>query len=276
MRAAIVRAEDDPAALAAIERDFRARAIEGGASAWPDLARFAAYSFSRAHATSYAELAWRTVWAKTHRPAAFACAVLNHYGGAYPLRTVAADFERSGVAILRPDVERSAIEHVVEEGTVRVGLGAIGRLTKKNAAKLVALRPFADMRDLIARVAPSDRELRALVLSGACDDLAPLSARGYPIAHEDLLATQRRDPSLASFVARAPGGPRADLYRGLVRARNEVAILGMHVSDHPMRLLREEAAATGAVPIASLAARVGRGARIAGIVAASRRIETRS
>jgi DNA polymerase III alpha subunit len=275
MRAAIVRADEDPAALAEIERDFRGRVIEGAEAAWPDLARFAAYSFSRAHATSYAELAWRSVWAKVHRPAAFACAVLNHYGGAYPLRTIAADFARSGVTILRPDVARSAIDHVVEDGAVRVGLGAIAHLTQKNAAAVLAVRPFADMRDLLARTSLSDRELRSLVLSGACDDLAPLSARGYPIAHEDLLAMRKRDPSLASFVARAAGGPRGDLYRGLVRVQNEVAILGMHVSDHPMRLLRTEAAAAGAIPIASLAERVGEGARIAGIVAASRRIETR-
>ena len=275
MRAAIVDAEGDAAALAKLEREFRARAIPGAGHVWPELARFAAYSFNRAHATSYAELAWRSTYMKVHRPAAFACAALNYYGGAYPLRTLAADFARAGVRILRPDVNRSAAAHALEGEAVRVGLGAIKHLARKHVAALIAARPLRDMPDLLARVPLSDRELRSLVLAGACDELAPLSARAYPIAHEDLLAYRRRDPSLAGFVARAPGGPCGDAYRALVRIRNEVDILAMHVSDHPMRVLRAEARAAGAVALADVAARVGRETRVAGIVAASRRLDAR-
>jgi DNA polymerase III alpha subunit len=204
---------------------------------------------------------------KARHPALFACGVLNYYGGAYPLRTVAADFARGGVRILRPDVNLSHDEHVIEKDAVRLGLGAVKHVTKKTVRAIFAQRPFVDMRDFFERVAPRRQELRALVLSGACDDLAPLSARGYPIAHEELLAAGTLD----GFVAHAPAGPNADAYRALVRIRNEVTFTDMHPSDHPMRVLRDEASAAGATPIASL--REGEG-RIAGIVAASRRIET--
>ena len=235
---------------------------------WRDVSRFAAYSFNRAHAMSYAEIAWRSAYTKAHHPVAFACGVLGHYGGAYPLRTVAADFARNGVRILRPDVNRSQAEHLVDDGSVRLGLGAIKHVTKKTVRAILEERPFADMRDFFSRIAPAERELRALVLCGACDDLAPLSARTYPIAHEDLLAAR----SLDGFVARAPSGPTVAAYQALVRIRNEVTFLDMHPSEHPMRVLRAEAAVAGATPIAEL--REGE-ARIAGIVAASRRIETR-
>src|SRR5439155_27073401 len=92
---------------------------------WRELARFASYSFNKAHAASYAELSWRTAFVKAHRPAAFACGVLAHYGGHYPLRAVAADFARHGVRFLPPDVNASSIAHWFVDGGVRIGLAAV-------------------------------------------------------------------------------------------------------------------------------------------------------
>jgi DNA polymerase III alpha subunit len=73
MRAAIVRA-DNAAILAGLERDFVAASVQNGVTAsealavWLLLARFAAYSFNKAHAASYAELAWQSAYLKTHYP----------------------------------------------------------------------------------------------------------------------------------------------------------------------------------------------------------------
>ena len=64
--------------------------------------RFAAYSFAKAHAWSYAIMAYAAVHMKTHHPAAWGCALLNGYGGIYPMRTLAADLQRNGVRLLTP------------------------------------------------------------------------------------------------------------------------------------------------------------------------------
>jgi DNA polymerase III alpha subunit len=123
----------------------------------------------------------------------------------------------------------------------------------------------------------STAEVRALVRSGACDGLAPLVPRAYPIAHEDALRELERDragKTLAAMPVRAPGGPRAALYRTLVRARNELAHLDMFVTEHPLRALRSEAVRMGCVPTSALAALDGSYARIVGLVAAARRVST--
>ena len=43
---------------------------------WELMAAFAGYGFPKAHAASYAQVAWRAAWCKTHFPAQFMAAVL--------------------------------------------------------------------------------------------------------------------------------------------------------------------------------------------------------
>ncbi|HMC89476.1 MAG TPA: OB-fold nucleic acid binding domain-containing protein, partial [Gemmataceae bacterium] len=284
MRSALLSAADDELAMAALEKEFLIGAGQTGirpeeaAAVWNILARFVAYSFNKAHATSYAQLAWQTAYVKTHYPAAFACAVLNNYGGIYPLRTLAADFARHGVRMLAPHVNFSSEPCQVRSGAVRIGLAAIKHLTRKSRALILDRRPFADFREFLEKVPVGYREIEALVRCGACDDLLPLAAEAYPIAHEDLLARlkqARNAQALNGFEIRYAHGPKREIYRSLVRIHHELNILNMHLHDHPLRVLREEALRAGCVTTAELAPRKGRFARIAGLVAATRRLATR-
>ncbi|MFL5244785.1 MAG: DNA polymerase III subunit alpha [Gemmataceae bacterium] len=284
MRAALLTAQDDAAAMVRLERHFLDASAATGvseeeaAAVWTVLKRFVAYSFNKAHVTGYAHLAWQTIYLKTHFPAPFACGVLNTYGGLYPLRTVAADFTRHGVRLLAPHVNLSANPCTIESNAVRIGLSAVKHLTNKNRKEILKRRPFQDFRDFLNRTPLSFRECQALVLCGACDDLTPLTPAAYPIAHEELLARLKEERSaqaLDGFVARYPHGPRRDLYSALVRIRNELIYLDMHLPDHPIRLLREEAQRAGCITTAELAEYKGKMARIAGLVAATRRLATR-
>jgi DNA polymerase III alpha subunit len=120
--------------------------------------------------------------------------------------------------------------------------------------------------------------LGALLRSGACDALYGLQATDYPWVHEALLAQlERADARAVSRIirqarARLPRGPSALLerYRALSRAQNELRYLEMHVSDHPMRILRSEAERQGCVPSCRLGELVNQSVCFAGIVAATR------
>jgi DNA polymerase III alpha subunit len=238
---------------------------------WRLLLRFVAYTFNKAHACEYARLAWEMAFLKTHRPLEFSCAVLNHYAGHYPLRTLAADFMRNGARFLLPHVNCAADVCVLEDGAVRIGLGFVKHLTRASLARILLRRPFSDWRDLLERVPLNVREKEALVFSGACDGLAPLDAEAYPYAHEQVMNAIRRDARATSFVI-APfrtSGAHARTFAALVRAHHEMKYLDMHVSDHPLHVLRNEAQREGCTPIANLTA--GKRETIAALVAASRR-----
>jgi DNA-directed DNA polymerase III PolC len=283
LRTAILSAQDAPATLAKLEGLFCEASVKTGVTAgeaaavWKILERFAAYSFNKAHAASYAHIAWQTAYLKTHFPAPFACAVLNHYGGHYPLRTMAADFARQGVRLLPPHVNFSQAPCVVDGDDVRIGLSAIKYLSTKSRTLILERRPYLDLSDLLEKVPLQRRELEALVLSGACDDLWPLAIDAYPIAHEDLLALfkkQSHPRMLEGFALRRPYGARKDTYCALVRIRNELHYLNMHPSHHPMQVLRSEAEREGCISTAELPARVGQIVRIAALVASTRRLVT--
>jgi DNA polymerase III alpha subunit len=271
LRAAIVRGED-------VSATFLARAAAGGFSAvrtlaiWSELGRFAAYSFSKAHAASAALIAYQSAYARVHQKTQFACAVLNHHGGLYPLRTVAADLSRAGVELRPPDVNLSEMSCTLADDAVQIGLEKLHHVSDVTKQALLDERvrggPFRTLAELVARVVLAQRELQALVLSGACDALAPLTREAYPFAHEVLLGAAPRVP-------RATTRPeQLNLYRSLVRVNNELRYLSMHPTEHPMRLLRPEARRAGCVATPEAVTRAGRRIRTAGVVAATRRVRT--
>jgi hypothetical protein len=247
-RAALLAAQGDAAVMARLQQQFTAGARRTGLtdgealSFWQILARFVAYSFNKAHATSYADLAWQTAALKAHYPVAFACAVLNSYGGLYPLRTLAADFARHGVRLLPPHVNHSQARCTVESGAVRIGLSSVKHLTKKNRLTLLEKRPFGNFRDVLQRLPFSYRELESLVLCGACDGLSPLTPEDYPFAHEALLARLKTDRRVQALEGPAPRPPEVvsgatakqwQTYRALVRIRNELKVQWLTLSVPP-------------------------------------------
>jgi DNA polymerase-3 subunit alpha/error-prone DNA polymerase len=241
--------------------------------AWRVVQQFSAYSFSKAHAASTAAQAWTAVQLKHRHPAAFACAALNHYGGAYPLRTLVADFQRHGVDFLKPSINASLPSSSLEGDAVRLGFSLVKHLSTATLKRILAKRPFSTFEDFLT-VRPARAELEALVMSGACDDLAPLRPELFPLAHHDVLSLLADSRPLSELVPRRAEGASGARWRALQRIKHELLFLDVHVTAHPLGVLRDEAARIGCVPIAELARRNGWRARFAGLIAASRRHRT--
>ena len=98
----------------------------------------------------------------------------------------------------------------------------------------------------------------------------PLDPQLYPYAHQAWLGGHPGPICLQ--IQDSP--ERVELFQKLARASNEVHYLHMHLSEHPLALLRPSAERSGCLPIARLA-REGP-ARVLALVCASRRVATRS
>ncbi|MBJ6725995.1 PHP domain-containing protein [Geomesophilobacter sediminis] len=301
LRRGIVRSGGDAEVLAELQRRFleqlpeeageqgRARARR----AWLTAARFAAYSFNKAHAASYARLAYYSAYCKVHYPLQFACALLNHHQGLYPLRVEANDLQRMGVRLSLPEVNRSSYSCGLEmsqgtAATVRIGLAKVKGLSRRAALELIEVRedggPFLSLRDLLERVPLIIRDVTALVFSGACDRLPPLTRQGYPFLHETVLKRFREGAPLDDLDRLHLTLPplsdadrqRVTLYQSLTRVRNELIHLEMSVTAHPMRLLRPEARRCRCLTVAQATARpAGEPVRLAAVMAAMRRVPIR-
>jgi DNA polymerase III alpha subunit len=99
-----------------LSQDFLSRCrgrgvdMDSAKDLWVQMAKFNAYSFCRAHAASYAAIAYAGAWLKTHYPLEFWTAALNNNQGMYHPRVYVELAKRDGIAFLLPDVNRSEAE----------------------------------------------------------------------------------------------------------------------------------------------------------------------
>ncbi len=298
-----------------VKNGFVARAVRAGVepdralAVWEEMARFAAYSFSRAHAAGYGLLAYQSAFLKAHHPAPFACAVLNHHQGMYARWVHVEDARRHGVGVLLPSVDRSAAEFTLEVGeegeapAVRTGLGAVAGMSTATLEAILAARsadgPFSSLSDFRRRVRASAPEIEALIQVGAFDHLGCERSRLLWEARAlTIRATDPVEPGLFSGSAgEAPPPPLRELSLGRC-LRAEWAGLGFSPRAHPLfaeapelaSALDPAAARTLGIAVARLpgaprgprwmgagqiGTHIGQRAAVIGLVAARRRTSTR-
>ncbi len=139
------------------------------------LAAFAAYGFCKAHAATYAILAYQTLWLKCHYPAEFFAAVLsNQPMGYYPPRVLVAEARRCGVEIMPPDINRSSDRYTGGGGAIRVGLAQLKGMSNRALQSILAQRTegrFTSLRDFVLRTMVGQSIVENLIRVGAFDSL---------------------------------------------------------------------------------------------------------
>ncbi|MFN3485203.1 MAG: hypothetical protein ACK44W_06950, partial [Planctomycetota bacterium] len=256
-----LRAEDE---RIEVSREFLRRAVRHGTPPeearrlWFQMARFNEFSFCRAHAASYALLAWASARLRAHHPAAFWTAALNNNPGLYETRVYGEEAKRDGVRVLPPCVERSQVEFAEEGGAIRVGLGRVAGLGGREIEEILGGRPFGSLGDFLDRVRISRPSLRNLVLSGALDGVGEGGTR------PEIL--------LAALSGGAPAPRRPD-FTEEEKLFHEFRILGLSVRGHPLRYLWRGPRPEGP-DSRSLAAWAGRRVRLVGLLAAGRAART--
>jgi len=167
-----------------LREDFFARGERNGWSAgelelfWKLAIDFSLYAFCQAHSLAYAHAAFLSAWMKTQRPLEFFCRLLNAGGGYYPLPDYIAEAKSWGLAVLPPDVNRSAPGFRAEAGAIRTGLLAVKGIGVRLAERLAESRGpgYADLEDLLLRTRLNERDLAALLAVSA---LAGLGRDGF-------------------------------------------------------------------------------------------------
>ncbi len=265
-----------PSRLQAQYDDFvRVRADRAGIdrhtaeTIWDEVLRFAAYSYCKAHATVYANIAWETAYLKAHYPTEFYCSLFNNHQGMYPLRVYVWDAKRHGVKILPPHVNHSDIEWSLQGNAIRAGLNIIKGLSGSTAGAIIEqrrVREFTDIDDLRRRVRFRRPELQNLIHVGACDRLGPtrpamLRGLRFPL-------TAGSQPMLFD-IYRDGAAETLPEYDRVARLAAELDVTGIPFTMHPAVLLPGRYVAA-----TRLHRFVGRRVAVAGFVATARRART--
>src|SRR5579863_8125167 len=230
---------------------------------------FADYAFNKSHSYGYGLVAYQTAWLKAHYPVEYLAALLTSVKDDKDKTAVyLGECRALGIEVLVPDVNRSAAEFtplVGEDGRHRIvfGLAAVRNVGESLVVRIVAEReangPFTDFYDVCRRVDPvvlNKRTVESLVKAGAFDSLGH-PRQGLCLVFEEIVdrTLERRREEEAGistlFAAiEAPGDVSGNGHGAFAEARLpipetefgknqrlafEKEMLGLYVSDHPLR-----------------------------------------
>ncbi len=226
------------------------------------MAYFAGYGFPKAHSAAYAVISYQTAYLKANYPLEYLAALLNNEAGNYDKVAAAVlDCHARDIEVLPPDVNSSEAGFSVQDGKVRYGLAVIKNVGTHAIELLLNERrtngPFKSVLDLCVRVDPREvnkRVLESLIRSGATDSLGE---RGRLLASIDRVSDRaaqiisERESGQTNLFGMLPEADEMDdPAAGLVsdmppmpddeRLRGEKELLGLYLSDHPLRRIEQE------------------------------------
>ena len=235
---------------------------------------FANYAFNKAHAVSYAVVAYQTAYFKCHYTKEYMAALLTSVlDNSDKVAEYIAECRECSIALLPPDVNRSYDGFTVEEGGIRFGLVAIKNIGRGFIQALVRERDkgglFTSFQDFCERMFDcSDMNKRAvenLIKAGAFDTMGAYRSQLMQVYEKvlDAIAGSRKvnvEGQLDMFGMAAGNGeqaatihlPEVPEYTATERMFMEKETTGLYLSGHPMNDYRAAARAAGAVPIHDL------------------------
>jgi DNA polymerase-3 subunit alpha len=273
------------------------------------IAAFASYGFNKSHSAAYAVISYQTAYLKANYPLEYMTSLLIHMqGNAERVATAIVDCRLRGIDVLAPNINESRADFTMtdgqtpspqrgEGGRILFGLAAIKNVGSHAVECIVELRdadgPFKSLEDLCERTSAiqdvNRRVLEALVQSGACDTLGErarlIAALDHAVSRAERARRDRESgqTSLLDMVG-SPEAEREDYgltidvapMAGEEKLRLEKELLGLYLSDHPLRRITAELARlldTQAVEVTS--ALQDTEVRVAGLVREVRRVVTR-
>ena len=235
-----------------------------GERVWEMMAAFAGYGFPKAHAASYAKVAWRSAWCKTYFPAQFMAAVLANWGGYYSQRVYLSEARRMGLTVRPPHVNWAGSNFQVRNEALYMGLDQVKDLTRRTIERIIQLAPFHSLDEFLSRVDPRPQEAINLVRVGGLEGFGTIPSilqrlkSGWQAGQMSLFGW---DDNEADWTLEQ-------------KVDAQVELLGVSLEAHPLELVADQVSASGAISTADAAGKLGRRVTVAGVRQTSHRSRT--
>lgn len=267
-----------------IMQRHRDKFIEGAAAAGIEkktaasifdlIEKFGGYGFNKSHSTAYAFVSYQTAYLKTHYPEEYMAALMTTYmDNQDRLVEYINECRRMGITVRTPDINLSKSHFTPGDAEILFGLSAIRNVGSSAVDQIVKTRqqggPFKSFADFCRRV-PSPvlnrKTIESLVKAGSFDAIEP--DRGRLIQSFEhflkIAQIQKKDAEEGQFTLF--GGSNVldqDLTGESCRMEEEPLspkkilayekeMLGVYVSDHPLREWKAQITETAEIEIAQL------------------------
>ena len=240
-------------------------------SIYDEILDFASYAFNKAHAVSYAIVAYRTAWMKCHWPreymAALLTSVLDMPG---KVAEYIAACKAMDIDLLPPDVNESDADFTVAGGNIRFGLAAVKGVGRGFVNQLMAEReaagPFTAFDEFCRRLYGKElnrRPVESLIRAGAFDSLGykrkallqvldkvldgvNSAGRKNLAGQFDLFSMDDEQPAPSLDL------PDVEEFTPAEKMAMEKDATGLYLTGHPMDGYRDTAARLGAASMGAI------------------------
>jgi len=241
---------------------------------WEQLANFGRYGFNKAHSATYGLLAYQNAYLKKYYPVEFFVSVLNNGGGFYSRAEYTEDARRNKIKILPPDVNKSIDLFSIEDNSIRCGLGIVADLTRKGISSIIRERQkekFKDMYDFLKRVKLNEKETENLVKCGALTSVE--KSEPAALAITKIFYRNKRNLAVTRETAKNIDIPHYSIHQRVI---NELEILKLSVSIHPLDLFPQIQQDNSITPSSELEKYNGKCVKVAGWLVTGRTVKTRT
>ncbi len=254
---------------------------------------FAGYAFNKAHAFSYALIAYQTAYLKANYPVEYITALLAaHAGVTEKITSAISECRRLGIKVLPPNINRSEANFAIEtdekgNNVIRFGLTSIKNVSAGGVETIINERrkngEFKSVEELCRRCDlrnMNKRVMESLIKAGALDCLGNRGTLLNNI-NEILSLAQREQKSreagqttmfdLWGQQVEAPVSP-LELAEAEVPVKDKLAwekeLMGVYLSEHPFSAFADKIAAENTILCGQVDAEMaGQTVLVAGMVA---------
>jgi DNA polymerase-3 subunit alpha len=267
-----------PAEMSRQREKFTSGAIKNGMSGekaeelFKLIEPFAAYGFNKAHAASYAIIAYQTAYMKANYPVEFMTAVMTaESDDKDKIATAVDECAKMGILVLPPDINASevgfTIEKVIEtkgkkEG-IRFGFSAIKNVGKAAMDAIISEKeakgPFKSLDNFVSRVnlrAVNRKTIESLIKAGAMDSFGKRNAmlkvfddikasgnslsktiaegQGTLFDSEELESKNMMSSAIATVLNTTAEAPKEEILSW------ERELLGFYLTEHPLTKVSDQ------------------------------------
>ena len=233
---------------------------------------FANYAFNKAHAVSYAIVAYQTAWFKYHHVREYMAALLTSVLDSQDkVAEYIAECRESGINLLPPDINESGATFTVSGQDIRFGLAALKGVGRGFMNAVLTEREkggrFTSFPEFCSRMYDCDlnkRVLDSLIRSGSFDSMGYHRSQLLAVYEQvvDAIARDRRRNLEGQYDLFGGGGETASVpamelpdipeYSARELMRMEKETTGLYLTGHPMDEYRQEARRHHAVTLGSI------------------------
>jgi len=228
---------------------------------WDLIEPFAQYGFNRAHATSYALIAYQTAYLKAHFPQEFITALMQaDQKDLDRINILVEEARKKGIQVLPPDINESFDNFtLIPPQSIRFGLAAIKNVGHNVVRAIVEEREqsgeYQSMADFLSRLSPAPdkpaiinkKSLESLIRAGAFDKIA--SRKELLGQLENLLEFARQSQKTKQYGQVSLFGSEISSNNHVLFSNHnqktqrklldeevqwEKELLGMYISQHPL------------------------------------------